>query len=624
MAVSFLCSSMVCILLLFFFTTQILAQATQSNSTTSFSCAVDAPSSCETYVSYFVESPGYMNLENISDLFGVSVSSIAQASNLASGYTDQTRLVPGQLLLVPITCGCTGNRSFANITYPIKHGDSYYVVSVYTFENLTNWQLVQEMNPTLTPSLLPVGVKVIFPLFCKCPSKMYSELGIQYLMTYIWQTNDDIFRVSAKFKASTFEISKANNLRSFNNGSAVVGQPVLIPLTNLPAISQSLPLHEKSTHRLMLIVIICLGVVLCAASLLVIYVLYTRRLRRRQKLLNGKSLSVETAEWFRMKEAKSEEKIELKFIQGKLLRGVSSYLGKAILYDINTIMEATMNLNDHCRIGGSVYRAVIDGKVLAVKKTKEDVTEELNILQKVNHANLVKLVGISSGIDGDRFLVYEYAENGSLDEWLFYKSSTNLSSGAFLTWSQRLSIALDVANGLQYMHEHIQPSIVHMDIRTSNILLDSKYKAKIANFSMARTSANSVTPKVDVFSFGVILLSLLSGKKGMETTKNGDIIMLWKDIRGVLESEEKKHEKLRAWMDPTLESFYPIDGALSLTALASACTQEKSSARPSMAEVVFNLSVLTHSSAESTMERSWNSVLDAEEILQTISPITAR
>ncbi|XP_062001788.1 serine/threonine receptor-like kinase NFP [Rosa rugosa] len=624
MAVSILRSSIVCILLLFFFTTQILAQPVpQLNSTTNFSCAVDAPSSCETYITYFARSPGYMNLENISDLFGVSVSSIAKASNLASSYTGQTRLVAGQLLLVPITCGCTENRSFANITYPIKSGDSYYVVSINTFENLTKWQLVQEMNPALIPTHLQIGDKVIFPLFCKCPSKTNSDL-IQYLITYVWQTDDDIFRVGAKFNVKEFEISDANNQRDFSNSSAVVGQPVLIPLTELPALFQPLPPHGKHNYRLMLIVIICLGVALCVASLLAIFVVYTRRLHKRQKLLNGKSLSLESAEWFRMKEAKSEEKIELKFVQDKLLPGVSSYLGKAILYDIKTIMEATMNLNDHRRIGGSVYRAVIDGKVLAVKKTKEDVTEELNILQKVNHANLVKLMGISSEIDGDRFLVYEYAENGSLDKWLHYKSSTGSSSGAFLTWSQRLSIALDVANGLQYMHEHTQPSIVHMDIRTSNILLDSKYKAKIANFSMARTAANSVTPKADVFSFGVVLLSLLSGKKGMETKENGEVIMLWKDVRGVLEAEEKKQERLRAWMDPTLESFYPIDGALSLTALASACTQEKSSARPSMAEVVFNLSVLTHSSSESTLERPWNSALEAEEVLQTITPIRAR
>ncbi|KAJ6961692.1 hypothetical protein NC652_000587 [Populus alba x Populus x berolinensis] len=111
-------------------------------------------------------------------------------------------------------------------------------------------------------------------------------------------------------------------------------------------------------------------------------------------------------------------------------------------------------------------------------KTKDDITEELKILQKVSHANLVKLMGMSSGFDreGNRFLVYEFAENGSLEKWLHPTSESSSSSSGFLTWSQRLHVALDVANGLQYMHEHTQPSIVYKDTRTTNILLDSTFR----------------------------------------------------------------------------------------------------------------------------------------------------
>jgi len=79
----------------------------------------------------------------------------------------------------------------------------------------------------------------------------------------------------------------------------------------------------------------------------------------------------------------------------------------------------------------------------------------------------------------------------------------------FCTGSQRLHVALDVANGLQYMHEHTQPSIVNKDIRTTNILLDSTFWAKITNFSMARPAIDSLMPKVDVFDYGVVLLQLL-------------------------------------------------------------------------------------------------------------------
>ena len=98
-----------------------------------------------------------------------------------------------------------------------------------------------------------------------------------------------------------------------------------------------------------------------------------------------------------------------------------------------------------------MYRATIYGEVLAIKKTKEDVTEELSILQKVKHVNLVNLMGISYDNEGNRFLVYEFAENGPLEKWLHSMSSATSSSEAFLTWSQRIQIALDIANDLQYI-----------------------------------------------------------------------------------------------------------------------------------------------------------------------------
>ncbi|CAN1190998.1 Serine/threonine receptor-like kinase NFP [Linum perenne] len=291
-------------------------------------------------------------------------------------------------------------------------------------------------------------------------------------------------------------------------------------------------------------------------------------------------------------------------------------------------MEATMDLDSYYKIQGSVYRVSIDGKVMAVKKIKGvEATEEIQILQKVNHANLVKLMGVSCDAEGSYFLVYEYAENGSLDKWLFCKSasSSRTETLSFLSWSRRLQIALDVANGLQYLHEHVQPKIAHRDIRSSNILLDSRFRGKIANFSVARSAGDySIAPKVDVFAFGVVLLELLSGKKAMVTAENGEILLLAKEIKTVLEVSERRVEKLRKWMDPYLENLYPINGALSLAMLAMACTIEKASARPSMAEIVFNLTVLVQSPSD-WLEDAWPAKkLDEEEILRICSPITGR
>ncbi|XVE87246.1 hypothetical protein DITRI_Ditri18aG0101000 [Diplodiscus trichospermus] len=602
--------------LLFFILSYVFASTcaqTQPSNGTDFSCSKS--STCSTYAAYFAQEPDFLDLQNISDIFGTSAQEIARASNLAS---DDSQLFPGQLLLVPIICGCTRKHYFANITYVIKFGDTYYIVSTATFENLTSYAVVEDMNPALEPKNLHPGDKVVFPLFCKCPSKDHLENGTEYFISYVWQPNDNVWSVSAKFNASPLDIIDENKLNNYQNISLAVIPPLMIPVSELPVISQTYlsPLRgSKSKHQRILIV------VTSTVSSLFIFLLAALVMHERKKIFKRNGSFLETVGSIPVKELGKSESFQPKIMQDKLLPGVSGYLGKPIMYKAEVIMGATMNLSEHCKIGRSVYRATIDGKLLAIKKTKDDISEELKILQKVNHANLVKLMGVSADSDGNCFLVYEYAENGSLDKWLNPKCSSSSSHVAFLTWSQRLQAALDVANGLQYMHEHTQPNIVHRDIRTSNILLDSMFRAKIANFSVARTSTNTIMPKVDVFAFGVVLLELLSGKKAMATKENGEVFMLWKNLREVLEVEEKE-KMLRKWMDPNLESFYPIDGALSLATLAMACTEENPLARPSMAEIVFGLSVLIQSSFE-TLDGSWGSGIETE-LAQIIIPVVAR
>ncbi|CAN1224885.1 Serine/threonine receptor-like kinase NFP [Linum grandiflorum] len=394
------------------------------------------------------------------------------------------------------------------------------------------------------------------------------------------------------------------------NFSEAVNHPVLVPVTRLPVL---VPINPSSSRRrkhskLHWIIVV---VASAAAVLLILY------LGHKKKFLVRKNSNLETDELMNAK--------KLKETDHNRLPGISGYLNKPTIYDVNVILEATLDLHEYYRIGGSIYRASIDGQVLAIKKINGEATVELQILQKVNHANLVKLMGVSTETEGYFFLVYEYAQNGSLDKWLFRKSASSTSGSlSFLSWNRRLQIALDVANGLQYLHEHVQPSIAHRDIRSSNILLDSRFRAKIANFSMAKSAVESITPKLDVFAFGVVLLELLSGTKAMVTKENGEIVLLSKEIKTVLEVAEKRVDSLRNWMDPNLDNLYPIDGALSLAVLARACTLEKSSARPSMAEVVFNLTVLTQSPTDS-LDEAWPTRLEGQEMLHMCSsPLTAR
>lgn len=103
---------------------------------------------------------------------------------------------------------------------------------------------------------------------------------------------------------------------------------------------------------------------------------------------------------------------------------------------------------------------------------------------QVNHSNLVKLEGFCiDSATGDCYLVYEYVENGSLDLWLLDRED----HARRLNWRARLHIALDLAHGLQYIHEHTWPRVVHKDIKSSNVLLDARMRARVANFGLAKT-----------------------------------------------------------------------------------------------------------------------------------------
>lgn len=576
-----------------FFLTNISAQPLQI-SETNFSCTADSPPSCDTYVTYFAKSPNFLSLTNISDIFDMSPLSIAKASNIED---EDKKLIEGQVLLVPVTCGCARNRYFANFTYTIKLGDNYFIVSTTQYQNLTNYKEMEDFNPNLSPNLLPQDIKVVAPLFCKCPSKNQLNKGIKYLITYVWQANDNITLVSSKFGASQADMFAENSPKF----TAETNVPILIPVTKLPELDQPSSNGGKSSiQKLPVIIGISLGsiffIVVLTLSLVYVYCLKMKRLNRTASL-------ADTAD--------------------KLLSGVSGYVSKPTMYEMDVIMEATMNLDENCKIGETVYKANIDGRVLAVKNIKKDASEELKILQKVNHGNLVKLMGVSSDNDGNCFLVYEYAQNGSLDEWLFSESSKTSNSVGSLTWSQRITIAMDVAVGLQYMHEHTYPRIIHRDITTSNILLDSNFKAKIANFSMARTSTNNMMPKIDVFAFGVVLIELLTGKKAVTTKENGEVVILWKDFWKIFDIEGNREERLRKWMDPKLEDFYPIEHALSLASLAVNCTADKSLSRPSIAEIVLCLSLLNQPSSEPMLERSLTSGLDAEAT-HVVTSIAAR
>ncbi|EFJ33921.1 hypothetical protein SELMODRAFT_37715, partial [Selaginella moellendorffii] len=178
--------------------------------------------------------------------------------------------------------------------------------------------------------------------------------------------------------------------------------------------------------------------------------------------------------------------------------------------------------------------AVLRGTKVAIKKA-EDGTTSTRVLCRVHHANLIALVGACHDEDTNQtFLAYEFAENGSLRKCLAAARRSSLD--VILGWKMRLAIALDVARGLEYLHNYARPGFVHKNIRSSNVLLDAAYQAKISSFQKAKESEKflgpsaptedlsttiaidshsqgykapeyllhgTVTTKIDVFAFGV-------------------------------------------------------------------------------------------------------------------------
>uniref|UniRef100_A0A0D9VRL4 Protein kinase domain-containing protein n=1 Tax=Leersia perrieri TaxID=77586 RepID=A0A0D9VRL4_9ORYZ len=590
--------------------------ATDAAARARFACNVSTP--CDTFVVYRTQSPGFLDLGNISDLFGVSRALITSANRLD---TEDGVLMPGQPLLVPVKCGCTGARSFANVTYPIRPRDTFFGLAVTAFENLTDFGLVEELNPAAEPTRLQPWQEVVVPLFCRCPTREELSAGSRLLVTYVWQPGDDVSTVSMLMNTSAASIAAANGVAG-KDSTFATGQPVLIPVSQPPrlppprygAVAAADSGVSKRRRGIIVAASIAGAFVACAA--LCTAILAYRRYRKKASVprLGG----TPKLSWTKSLKAFDSNSSIARMINGgdKILTSVSQFIDKPIIFREEEIMEATMNLDEQFRLGSSYYRAKLDGQVFAVKPTKGgNVSGELRMMQVVNHANLIKLAGISIGVDGDyAFLVYEFAEKGSLDKWLYQKPPCALpsssSSVTTLSWEQRLGIALDVANGLLYMHEHTQPSMVHGDVRAQNILLTAGCRAKLSNFSQAKpaTDADAAATSIDTFAFGLLLLELLSGRRAVEARVGAEIGLLWTEIRAVLDDAggDRRAAKLRKWMDPALGGEYNIDAALSLAGMARACTEKDAARRPKMAEIAFSLSVLGQPlSVADALEKLW-------------------
>ncbi|GER29173.1 kinase family protein [Striga asiatica] len=295
-----------------------------------------------------------------------------------------------------------------------------------------------------------------------------------------------------------------------------------------------------------------------------------------------------------------------------------SNLPNAKLYSYKELQAATENFDHANKIGeggfGSVYKGKLnDGALAAIKvlssQSEQGVREFLNeivAISGVEHENLVKLYGCCTE-RGQRILVYGYLENNSLAQTLLRRHSDLQFS-----WKMRTKICIGVAQGLAFLHDEIQPRIVHRDIKASNILLDKNFTPKIADFGLAKlfpatmthistrvagtfgylapeyAIRGKLTRKADIYSFGVLLLEIISGRCNMnKKLPVEEQNLLERDLINLISQawilyENKTPTEL---IDKSLEGDFNTDEACRFVKIGLLCTQDKPKNRPTMSAV---------------------------------------
>ena len=284
------------------------------------------------------------------------------------------------------------------------------------------------------------------------------------------------------------------------------------------------------------------------------------------------------------------------------------------LFNSKDLEKATDNFNVNRILGqggqGTVYKGMlIDGKIVAVKKSKvidegklEEFINEVVILSQINHRNVVKLLGCCLETEVP-LLVYEFIPNGTLSQYLYEQNEEFLA-----TWNIRLQIATEVAGALSYLHLAASTPIYHRDIKTTNILLDDKYKAKVADFGTSRSIAvdqthlttvvqgtfgyldpeylqsSQFTEKSDVYSFGVVLVELLTGEKAISSTRTKECRSL---ATYFIHSMEEN--KLFDIIDAQVMKDSKQEEIIAVANLAKMCLNINGKKRPTMKEVAMQL-----------------------------------
>ncbi|KAL0432785.1 UNVERIFIED_CONTAM: putative serine/threonine-protein kinase PBL21 [Sesamum latifolium] len=314
-------------------------------------------------------------------------------------------------------------------------------------------------------------------------------------------------------------------------------------------------------------------------------------------------------------------------------KGKDSKDNVARCFSFKELSLATQNFKEANLIGeggfGCVYKGRLEsGMIVAVKQLNheglqgnQEFVVEVLMLSLLHHPNLVNLIGYCSDRD-QRLLVYEFMPMGSLENHLFDLEPNQKP----LSWSTRLKIAVGAARGLEFLHCRANPPVIYRDLKSSNILLDNDYNVKLSDFGLAKLGpvgdkthvstrvmgtygycapeyamSGKLTLKSDIYSFGVVLLELISGRRAMDFSKKPgeQNLVVWS--RPFL----KDRKQFVQMVDPLLEGRYSVKSLHQAVMITSMCIHDHANVRPNISEVVHALEYLASQADTSRKGRSY-------------------
>ncbi|KAK6932775.1 Serine-threonine/tyrosine-protein kinase, catalytic domain [Dillenia turbinata] len=585
------------------------------------------------------------NITFIAEVLSSSRDTIVQYNDL----TNADSVIAGTRVNVPFSCDCIEDGGFLGhtFTYSVRSGDTYTTVAETYYSNLTTIAMLEKYN-SYAENRIPDNAVLNVTVNCSCGNASVSkDYGL--FITYPLQPGENLSSISNSSGISAQLLQEYNPNSNFSSGLVYIpGKDDTGSYRPLKSSSTGrhedarMGVHISRAHVLMAFqagissgAIAGIAVAVLVALILAgfLYFGVYRKKKVKSALL---STSYDESNFVDHKQGFPNFLGVVKLVfelggSGDNLGKTSGALGgssgaitgitvdKSVEFSYEELAKATDDFSMANKIGqggfGAVYYAELRGEKAAIKKmdmqASKEFLAELKVLTHVHHLNLVRLIGYC--VEGSLFLVYEYIENGNLSQHLRTGSGREP-----LPWSTRVQIALDSARGLEYIHEHTVPVYIHRDIKTANILIDKNFRGKVADFGLTKLTEvgsgslhtrlvgtfgymppeyaqyGDVSPKIDVYAFGVVLYELISAKEAI--VKTNESITESKGLVGLFEdvfSEPNPRESIIKLVDSRLQDNYPLDSIYKMAQLARACTQELPQLRPSMRSIVVALMTLS-------------------------------